>query len=88
MVTLSCSLNVRFNFLSKDFSYSKGVKGASLRLCVKTETATIASNNPELSFYTVKLFRDHGAERMKYDLALNQLTVPALYLGTIHIGRQ
>lgn len=66
-VTPFCSVNVRFNFLSTDFSHSKGVKGASLRLCAKTETTTITSNNPELSFCSVKLFRDHGAERKMFN---------------------
>jgi hypothetical protein len=62
-----CALGVRFNFLSTDFSHSKGVKGASVRLCVKTEMiqpddATF-EHEPEVCFCKVKLFRDHGAER-------------------------
>jgi len=32
-----CSIAVRFNFLSTDFSHSKGVKGIPVRLCAKTE---------------------------------------------------
>ena len=62
-----CSISVRFNFLSTDFSHSKGVKGIPVRLCAKTELLTslpnISSNDPEVCFAKVKLFRDHGAER-------------------------
>ncbi|RMZ91132.1 hypothetical protein DV736_g1660, partial [Chaetothyriales sp. CBS 134916] len=61
-----CSISVRFNFLSTDFSHSKGVKGIPVRLCAKTELVTpVASSNnePEVCFSKVKLFRDHGAER-------------------------
>lgn len=62
-----CALGVRFNFLSTDFSHSKGVKGASVRLCVKTEMIqpndSTFEHEPEVSFCKVKLFRDHGAER-------------------------
>lgn len=62
------SISVRFNFLSTDFSHSKGVKGIPVRLCAKTEL--ISSGSPrsptegaEICFCKVKLFRDHGAER-------------------------
>ncbi|KAF7562422.1 hypothetical protein G7046_g1693 [Stylonectria norvegica] len=63
------NIAVRFNFLSTDFSHSKGVKGIPVRLCAKTsivaadplQPATDA--NPEICFCKVKLFRDHGAER-------------------------
>ncbi|CBX98070.1 similar to CP2 transcription factor family protein [Plenodomus lingam JN3] len=64
-----CSLAVRFNFLSTDFSHSKGVKGIPVRLCAKTELMTEAAappqdtSGPELCYCKVKLFRDHGAER-------------------------
>lgn len=62
-----CALGVRFNFLSTDFSHSKGVKGASVRLCVKTEMLQpedcTFEHKPEVCFCKVKLFRDHGAER-------------------------
>ncbi|KAJ5676730.1 uncharacterized protein N7477_002363 [Penicillium maclennaniae] len=62
-----CVLGVRFNFLSTDFSHSKGVKGASVRLCVKTEMMQpddgTFEHQPEICFCKVKLFRDHGAER-------------------------
>ncbi len=68
-VTAECSVAVRFNFLSTDFSHSKGVKGIPVRLCAKT--AMISSGTPdsprgpgaEVCFCKVKLFRDHGAER-------------------------
>lgn len=62
-----CSISVRFNFLSTDFSHSKGVKGIPVRLCAKTELISAIpgslSNDPEVCFSKVKLFRDHGAER-------------------------
>lgn len=62
-----CSISVRFNFLSTDFSHSKGVKGIPVRLCAKTELLTSlpsgSSSEAEVCFAKVKLFRDHGAER-------------------------
>jgi hypothetical protein len=64
-----CSIAVRFNFLSTDFSHSKGVKGIPVRLCAKTEMVANASGSTkdtsgaELCYCKVKLFRDHGAER-------------------------
>ena len=65
-----CTVPVRFNFLSTDFSHSKGVKGIPVRLCAKTQvvsgpdgTGTDQNAAPELCFCQVKLFRDHGAER-------------------------
>ncbi|KAJ5644481.1 hypothetical protein N7507_010492 [Penicillium longicatenatum] len=61
----SCKIGIRFNFLSTDFSHSKGVKGAPLRLCAKTETAL--PGTAESSFCHVKLFRDHGAERKMFN---------------------
>ncbi|KAH7157165.1 CP2 transcription factor-domain-containing protein [Dactylonectria macrodidyma] len=67
----ACEANiaVRFNFLSTDFSHSKGVKGIPVRLCAKTSPVTsdglspTADAKPEICFCKVKLFRDHGAER-------------------------
>ena len=61
--TPQCKLGVRFNFLSTDFTHSKGVKGSSVRLCAKTETVPAVDPYPEMSYCKVKLFRDHGAER-------------------------
>lgn len=67
--TPDCAISVRFNFLSTDFSHSKGVKGIPVRLCAKTEMlapeeAELGPNKePEVCFCKVKLFRDHGAER-------------------------
>lgn len=66
-----CSLAVRFNFLSTDFSHSKGVKGIPVRLCVKTELLSTQQphlegdeeRTSEICYSKVKLFRDHGAER-------------------------
>jgi hypothetical protein len=57
-----CSISVRFNFLSTDFSHSKGVKGIPVRLCAKTQMSP-ATGNFEICYCKVKLFRDHGAER-------------------------
>lgn len=65
------SVAVRFNFLSTDFSHSKGVKGIPVRLCAKTvplpaavsETQSPTDTKPEVCYCKVKLFRDHGAER-------------------------
>ncbi|PNY26787.1 Grainyhead-like protein 2 [Tolypocladium capitatum] len=63
------SIAVRFNFLSTDFSHSKGVKGIPVRLCAKTSPFPSDVSQPaadatrELCFCKVKLFRDHGAER-------------------------
>ncbi|KAH0566299.1 hypothetical protein GP486_000299 [Trichoglossum hirsutum] len=64
----SCRLRVRFNFLSTDFSLSKGVKGMANRISAKTEFVDISPVHsfPEISetcFCKVKIFRDHGAER-------------------------
>ncbi|KAJ6260385.1 hypothetical protein Dda_4611 [Drechslerella dactyloides] len=63
-------VSVRFNFLSTDFSHSKGVKGIPVRLCAKTEMLPAgdsprqpAAGQPEVCYCKVKLFRDHGAER-------------------------
>ncbi|EER26334.1 hypothetical protein D8B26_003303 [Coccidioides posadasii str. Silveira] len=64
-----CAISVRFNFLSTDFSHSKGVKGIPVRLCAKTEVIATSSSepplgdSPEVCYCKVKLFRDHGAER-------------------------
>ena len=63
-----CNITVRFNFLSTDFSHSKGVQGIPLRFCVKTEVFNASSthavpNSNEIAYCKVKLFRDHGAER-------------------------
>ncbi|KAL8854055.1 MAG: hypothetical protein Q9221_001178 [Calogaya cf. arnoldii] len=66
---VECSVAVRFNFLSTDFSHSKGVKGIPVRLCAKTEIISPGTpDSPpgpisEVCFCKVKLFRDHGAER-------------------------
>ncbi|KAL2694561.1 hypothetical protein Neosp_001146 [[Neocosmospora] mangrovei] len=63
------NIAVRFNFLSTDFSHSKGVKGIPVRLCAKTHpvpcdpSQPAADANPDICYCKVKLFRDHGAER-------------------------
>ncbi|KAF8250103.1 hypothetical protein K440DRAFT_619527 [Wilcoxina mikolae CBS 423.85] len=66
--TAEASVSVRFNFLSTDFSHSKGVKGIPVRLCAKSEVLSNGSQTtselpPEVCYCKVKLFRDHGAER-------------------------
>ncbi|KAF2007742.1 hypothetical protein P154DRAFT_568574 [Amniculicola lignicola CBS 123094] len=80
-----CSLAVRFNFLSTDFSHSKGVKGIPVRLCAKTELISNAPESPgepsraELCYCKVKLFRDHGAERkLSNDVAHVKKTIDKL----------
>jgi len=65
---MECNIAVLFNFLSTDFSHSKGVKGIPIRFCAKTEVLNIGSPHPvpgssEVAYCKVKLFRDHGAER-------------------------
>lgn len=60
---------LKMNFLSTDFSRSKGVKGVPVRLCAKTQILRSDIKNktmedePENHYCVVKLFRDHGAER-------------------------
>ncbi|KAJ5594813.1 uncharacterized protein N7459_001021 [Penicillium hispanicum] len=79
-----CSIPVRFNFLSTDFSHSKGVKGIPVRLCAKTELISPgddsgASREAEVSYCKVKLFRDHGAERkLSNDIAHVKKTIEKL----------
>jgi hypothetical protein len=80
-----CSLAVRFNFLSTDFSHSKGVKGIPVRLCAKTELLAPGPGSPpetskaELCYCKVKLFRDHGAERkLSNDVAHVKKTIDKL----------
>jgi hypothetical protein len=79
-----CSIAARFNFLSTDFSHSKGVKGIPVRLCAKTETVPTGSPHSEadfseVAFCKVKLFRDHGAERkLSNDIAHVKKTIDKL----------
>lgn len=80
-----CSISVRFNFLSTDFSHSKGVKGIPVRLCAKTEKMLPAysdspsDHHPEVCYAKVKLFRDHGAERkLANDVAHVKKTIEKL----------
>lgn len=79
-----CSIAVRFNFLSTDFSHSKGVKGIPVRLCAKTEQITMEAQDTrsepgEVAFCKVKLFRDHGAERkLSNDVAHVKKTIDKL----------
>jgi hypothetical protein len=83
---VECNVAVRFNFLSTDFSHSKGVKGIPVRLCAKTHQLTPdasppadSSNAPEICYCKVKLFRDHGAERkLSNDVAHVRKTIDKL----------
>ena len=81
---LDCPISVRFNFLSTDFSHSKGVKGIPVRLCAKTEaigemSSTSPSIGNEVCYCKVKLFRDHGAERkLSNDIAHVKKTIDKL----------
>ncbi|KAI0475432.1 CP2 transcription factor-domain-containing protein [Xylariaceae sp. FL0804] len=80
-----CNIAVRFNFLSTDFSHSKGVKGIPVRLCTKTKVMPVtgasppADGPPEICYCKVKLFRDHGAERkLANDVAHIKKTIEKL----------
>ncbi|KAI0382505.1 CP2 transcription factor-domain-containing protein [Hypomontagnella monticulosa] len=80
-----CSIAVRFNFLSTDFSHSKGVKGIPVRLCAKTTALSSTDSSPmseptfEICYCKVKLFRDHGAERkLSNDVAHVKKTIDKL----------
>ncbi|TRX92525.1 hypothetical protein FHL15_006692 [Xylaria flabelliformis] len=79
-----CNIAFRFNFLSTDFSHSKGVKGIPVRLCAKTSVTYTAESSPsdpfsEICYCKVKLFRDHGAERkLSNDVAHVKKTIDKL----------
>lgn len=79
-----CAISVRFNFLSTDFSHSKGVKGIPVRFCAKTEILSPGDTTPDLptsevSYCKIKLFRDHGAERkLSNDIAHVKKTMEKL----------
>ena len=79
-----CEIQLRFNFLSTDFSHSKGVKGIPVRLCAKTELLGDSSphatmSSAEVCYSKVKLFRDHGAERkLSNDVAHVKKTIEKL----------
>jgi hypothetical protein len=82
---VECSIAVRFNFLSTDFSHSKGVKGIPVRLCAKTHllpadgSPPADTTAPEICYCKVKLFRDHGAERkLSNDVAHVRKTIDKL----------
>lgn len=92
--TSDCAISVRFNFLSTDFSHSKGVKGIPVRLCAKTELLSPRDENsdaqsPEICYCKVKLFRDHGAERkLSNDVAHIKKTMEKLkqQIAQLEIG--
>lgn len=61
-----CSMHVRFNFVSTDFTRAKGVKGIPVRFCTMTEEISLGGVGtvaPEVSYCITKMFRDHGAAR-------------------------
>jgi hypothetical protein len=60
-----CTIPIRFNFLSTDFTFGKGVKGTPVRLCAKTDQMNNfkESYKPEICFCKIRVFRPHGAER-------------------------
>lgn len=83
--SVECNIAVRFNFLSTDFSHSKGVKGIPVRLCAKTHPLNAEApisppeNLSEVCYCKVKLFRDHGAERkLSNDIAHVRKTIDKL----------
>ncbi|KAK3942060.1 Grainyhead-like protein 2 [Diplogelasinospora grovesii] len=87
--SVDCNIAVRFNFLSTDFSHSKGVKGIPVRLCTKTHPLVTAepvqqasppeTTAAEICYCKVKLFRDHGAERkLSNDVAHVRKTIEKL----------
>lgn len=81
---VECNVAVRFNFLSTDFSHSKGVKGIPVRLCAKTNLLPSggspgSDSSSEICYCKVKLFRDHGAERkLSNDVAHVKKTIDKL----------
>ncbi|KAL1881134.1 hypothetical protein VTK73DRAFT_4581 [Phialemonium thermophilum] len=82
---IECNVAVRFNFLSTDFSHSKGVKGIPVRLCAKTHllppegSQASPDSSVEICYCKVKLFRDHGAERkLSNDVAHVKKTIEKL----------
>jgi hypothetical protein len=89
--TCECPISVRFNFLSTDFSHSKGVKGIPVRLCAKTEMigeipSSSQSPSSEVCYSKVKLFRDHGAERkLSNDIAHVKKTIEKLNQQIVQI---
>lgn len=68
------SFKFQLNFLSTDFSHVKGIHGASMQLCCKTEEISPKSlqcpaRDTLVSYCRVQVFRSHGAERkMSNDL--------------------
>ena len=61
-----CAITLRLNFVSTDFTRSKGVKGIPVRLCTRTEEISPGNVGPasaEVSYCVVQVFRDHGAAR-------------------------
>lgn len=68
-LTYEVAILLKFNFVSTDFTRSKGVKGVPVRLCTRTKIIRsddgnkIMVNEPEMCYSVVKLLRDHGAER-------------------------
>lgn len=78
------TIAIQFNFLSTDFSHSKGVKGVPVRLCAKTQLVSDIEGpgmkrDAEVCYCQVQLFRDHGAERkLSNDVAQVKKTIEKL----------
>lgn len=78
------AMNFQLNFLSTDFSHSKGVNGVAMRLSGKTEevlqgSLPCSSQGQETKFCRIKLFRSHGAERkMTNDIAVTDRRIKRL----------
>ena len=64
----TCSIKFQLNFLSTDFSHAKGIHGATMRFCAKTEEVSPDSlrfpvSDHNISYCRIQVFRSHGAER-------------------------
>ena len=63
-----CSIKFQLNFLSTDFSHAKGIHGATMRFCARTEEVSpdslrFPAVDPNISYCRIQVFRSHGAER-------------------------
>lgn len=60
---------LRFNFVSTDFTFSKGASNIAVRLCVKTEILkpsalySAPSMSAEICYCKLQILREHGAAR-------------------------
>ena len=84
---------VRFNFVSTDFSRSKGIRGAIVRICAKTHIISEDNYQPsfdatsELCFCKAKVFRDHGSKRkLSNDMTHVKKSIEKLRSGKKGVG--